>query len=109
MTKRMLLTSILAAQFLALPAVKNIKDQARPQFSADMRADDPTPCPDCDASAGPGTGNLAVLRTDDPTPCPDCDASAGPGTGNLAVLRTDDPTPCPDCDASAGPGTGNLA
>src|SRR3982074_13667 len=96
MVKRMLFTSILTAQFLAFPAVRNINIHARPVVSADMRTDDPTPCPECDASAGP---LLAQLRTDDPTPCPECDASAGP----LAQLRTDDPTPCPECDASAGP------
>jgi hypothetical protein len=78
MIKRILFTSVLAAQFLAISAVKNINVQARPMASADMRADDPPPCPECDASSGP---NLAELRADDPAPCPECDASAGP---NLA-------------------------
>ena len=74
MIKRVLFTLVLAAQFLAISAVKNINLQAQPTFAV-LRADDPTPCPDCDASSGPP---LAMLRADDPTPCPDCDASSGP-------------------------------
>ena len=101
MIKRVLFTSVLAAQFLAISAVKNIGIQVQSAAtSSDKRADDPSPCPDCDASSGP---NVAELRADDPAPCPECDASAGP---NLAELRADDPAPCPECDASAGP---NLA
>ena len=97
MIKRVMFTTVLAAQFLAISAVKNTTVQVQPKISADMRTDDPSPCPDCDASSGP---NLAELRADDPSPCPDCDASSGP---NVAELRADDPSPCPDCDASSGP------
>jgi len=98
MIKRVLFTMVLAALFVGISAAKNISVLEQPAISADMRADDPAPCPDCCASAGPG---LAELRADDPAPCPDCCASAGPG---LAELRADDPAPCPDCCASAGPG-----
>ena len=100
MIKSVLFTTVLAALFFGISGAKNSSVQVQPTTSADMRTDDPAPCPGCDASAGP---NLAQLRTDDPAPCPGCDASAGP---NLAELRADDPAPCPGCDASAGP---NLA
>jgi len=63
MIKRVLFTSIFAAQFLTLCA---------------MRADDPQPCPDCDPGAGQGP-ELALMRADDPQPCPDCDPGAGQG------------------------------
>jgi hypothetical protein len=69
MIKRVLFTTVLAAQFLAISAVKNTSVQAQPTVSADMRADDPYPCPECDANTP------AVARADDPYPCPECDAN----------------------------------
>ena len=74
MVKRVLFTSVLAAQFFAISAVKNINGQDKPTVAV-MRADDPTPCPGCDGTAGPP---LALSRADDPTPCPGCDGTAGP-------------------------------
>ena len=59
MIKRLVFTSIIAAQFLIISAVKNVDTQKQPTFSADKRADDPPPCPDCDAGSGPPP--LAVL------------------------------------------------
>jgi hypothetical protein len=103
MIKRVLFTMVLAAQFLAISAVKNINVQTQPTTSVDMIAtDDPAPCPGCPCGAG-GPPPPQVMRADDPAPCPTCDASSGPPT--LADLRADDPAPCPTCDASSGPPT----
>jgi hypothetical protein len=81
MIKRVLFTSVLAAQFLAISAVTKVNVQAQ-AASVDMRADvsasaqpcDPTPCPECDA----GTPPLAEAQPCDPTPCPECDAGTPP-------------------------------
>jgi hypothetical protein len=96
MFKRVLFTSILAAQFFAISAMPR---------TAVNRTDDPVPCPDCDAGAGPlSLASGVISRTDDPVPCPDCDAGAGPlSLVSALITRTDDPVPCPDCDAGAGP------
>ncbi len=69
--KRILYTSILAAQFLTIGA---------------LRADDPFPCPDCDPGSGQGP-ELALLRADDPFPCPDCDPGSGQGP-ELTLIKS---------------------
>lgn len=63
MIERIVFTAALAAQLLAVAAVKNISIQTPPASSADMRADDPYPC------TAPPPPPLAELRTDDPYPC----------------------------------------
>jgi hypothetical protein len=63
MIERIVFTAVLAAQLLAIGAVKNVSVQMPPASSADMRADDPFPC-----TAPPPT-SLAELRMDDPFPC----------------------------------------
>ena len=78
MIKRVLFTSILAAQFVA--------------FSAVARTDDPVPCGDCDTPFGLAS---AVKLADDPVPCGDCDTPFGLAS---AVKLADDPVPCGDCD-----------
>ena len=62
MIKRVLFTTILAAQFVAFSATL-------------LRTDDPLPCPDCDPAPLPPA---VVMLTDDPLPCPDCDPAPLP-------------------------------
>jgi len=88
MIKRVMFTTVLAAQFLAISAVGNTVI-VRSAVSADMRADDPSPCPECDAC----TPAVAIAVADDPSPCPECDACTP------ALAKADDPSPCPECDA----------
>jgi hypothetical protein len=68
MTRRILFTSILAAQFAMFCATP----------TPTKLADDPFPCGDCDASSGPAQLASVVKLSDDPFPCGDCDASSGP-------------------------------
>jgi hypothetical protein len=100
MTKRVALSTILAAGLLAIPAAQTVKNGPVASTTAIQRADDPPPCPDCEG--GPlftSETAIADARTDDPPPCPDCEG--GPlftSETEIADARTDDPPPCPDCE-----------
>ena len=94
MIRRLLFSSIVAAQFIAFSATGR-DDAFRGQdlsssglSVAVLTAEDPLPCPDC-APDDPGGGdpdrlysrNLAAMRAEDPLPCPDC-APDDPGGGD---------------------------
>jgi hypothetical protein len=116
MIRRLLFSSIVATQFIALCATARDDAFRGQEFSsghslsaAVLRTDDPYPCPDCDPPDGPPPVRLASIsgmRADDPYPCPDCDPPDGPPPVRLASIsgmRADDPYPCPDCDPLDGP------
>jgi len=85
MIKRLLFSSIVAAQLIAFSAI--VRDDAF--RGSDLRA-------------GNGTGSLtAVSRAEDPVPCPECDKPDGPP--GFSVLRAEDPVPCPECDPPNAP------
>src|SRR6266699_133386 len=89
MFKRVIFTTALAAGLFAISAAQRPTDSPSALSSgrstlADMRTDDPSPCPDCDPNSGNGPppsklSGLADMRTDDPYPCPDCDPNSGNG------------------------------
>ena len=82
MIKRIVFTSILAAQFLTISA---------------MRDSNSLP------SQGSDTGTSLLTRADDPFPCPNCSPGSGQGP-SLALMRADDPFPCPNCSPGSGQG-----
>jgi hypothetical protein len=65
MIKRVLFTSLFAAQFLAISAMTSINLQAE-ATSVDTNTCDPIPCPDCCKPPA------VLAQPCDPIPCPDC-------------------------------------
>src|SRR5438876_12196077 len=99
MMRRLLFSSIVVTQFIALSAIG--RDDAfrgqdfRTSHSlsvAVLRTDEPVPCTECDPPDGPPV-RLASLRADEPVPCTECDPPDGPPV-RLASLRADEPVPC---------------
>src|SRR5580704_13023280 len=83
--KKVLFTSILAVQFLAMQSAHG---------KIVTRTDDPFPCGTCDQ--GPSLAQAVMKVTDDPFPCGTCDQ--GPSLAQAAMTVTDDPFPCGTCD-----------
>src|SRR6266853_2103899 len=99
MFKRVVFATVLAAGLFAISAAQRTDSGNGPIARlADMRTDDPYPCPDCDPNSGNGPtdppSKLTGMRTDDPYPCPDCDPNSGNGPtdppAKLTGMRTDD-------------------
>jgi len=94
--RKVLFTSILAAQFLAMQSAYG---------KIVTHTDDPFPCGNCDESQGPAQLTSAAMKlNDDPFPCGNCDESQGPAQLTSAAMKlNDDPFPCGNCDESQGP------
>ncbi len=114
MMRRLLFSSIIATQFIALSALGR-DDAFRGQdfrsghslSVAVLRTDEPVPCTECDPPDGPPLtlASLSGMRADEPVPCTECDPPDGPPLtlASVSGMRADEPVPCTECDPPDGP------